>query len=145
MKPTKGTAFVGQAPSQSGDHSTPLCGRVGERLAALAGLTPKEFTGFRRVNLNLEWLGKNGRGDWFDSEIGRRRAAEITPSLPEKVVLLGRQVARCFAVKRNFLETYEFNYRLFLLLPHPSTLNRWWNNPTNERAAAEALRKFLRG
>jgi hypothetical protein len=30
-----------------------------------------------------------------------------------------------------------------LALPHPSSVNRWWNDPANVRRASDTLRLFL--
>jgi hypothetical protein len=32
-----------------------------------------------------------------------------------------------------------------LIFPHPSGINRWWNERRNERRARQLLQRFLRG
>jgi hypothetical protein len=44
-----------------------------------------------------------------------------------------------------FLAEIRVYGRRFLIFPHPSAANRWWNERQNERRARELLQGFLRG
>jgi hypothetical protein len=44
-----------------------------------------------------------------------------------------------------FLAEIRVYGRRFLIFPHPSGANRWWNERQNERRARELLQRFLRG
>jgi hypothetical protein len=44
-----------------------------------------------------------------------------------------------------FLAEIRIYGRRFLIFPHPSGINRWWNERRNERRARQLLQRFLRG
>lgn len=135
--------FVGQGPSQDGDPYRPLEGAIGERLGGLLGV--HDFiASFARINLNSEWIGKgSGKGDVFDCSEGRAAAKVLLRGSWTRYVLLGKQVAACFDVKAHPLSSVKHGVKSFFLLPHPSGINRWWNDPENTRKAKEALQSFL--
>jgi hypothetical protein len=147
--------FVGQAPSRPKEPKSPeipgteapaavepLAGNSGHRLAAILGIPFPRFLLATRLNLNCRYPGKKGRGDGFDLLEGARRAEEISALLREDdlVVLLGVQVARCFGLKYTPLEVGRLpsNAR-YLMFPHPSGINRYWNNPLNRDVAKTAF------
>ncbi|MDE2096153.1 MAG: hypothetical protein KGL39_02835 [Patescibacteria group bacterium] len=122
-----------------------VTGAVGRRLAWLMGVQfPRPFINqFNRQNLNARWNGKNGKGDSFDAVEGCTAALKMMDEMRgKKVVLLGLAVAKCFGVVGEWLATAEHSGVNFLVLPHPSGINRWWNEGGNERAAMVALRAF---
>lgn len=134
--------FVGQGPSENGDPDKPLEGRLGDRLGELLGIS--DFApSFSRINLNAQWIGKVGKGDVFDTAEGFLAAKVLLRGSWTRYVLLGQKVAACFAVKGEPLETVEAIGKQFFLLPHPSGINRWWNDPENVRRAKETLRHFV--
>src|SRR4029079_18615908 len=64
----------------------------------------------------------------------------------ERIVLLGKNAARCFGFRDlPFLAEISIYGRRFLILPHPSRTNRWWNERRNEQRARQLLQRFLRG
>jgi uracil-DNA glycosylase len=131
--------IVGQAPSASSDPSEPLSGRSGRRLASLCGMTLEEFLrAFDRVNLLPEFPGKASKGDRFPMAAGRSAAkAILAASQPRRCVLLGTGVWKSFGLPPSpapFL-WLPAGPRLFSLCPHPSGVNRWWNDPLNEGQA----------
>lgn len=138
-----GAAFVGQAPSGRGDPRRPVTGRIGARLMRLCGgLSLRDYCLlFGRLNLLAEFPGKNGKGDAFPIDEARRRAAWISRSLGgRRVVLLGGGVARAFGLSRpRLLEWTRIQDFEAAVVPHPSGINRWWNDPENEAKAAEFL------
>jgi uracil-DNA glycosylase len=145
-----GVLFVGQAPSRRSDE--PLDGKTGAAIAKLLGIPHVEFLArFQRLNLNRKLVGrsKTGRADPYDRNEGELRAAGIAASETPRIVLLGRHVATSFGLtfdplmirrEKNLAETIN----RYLILPHPSGLNRWWNDPRNRRAAQRKLRRFCR-
>ncbi len=139
--------FVGQGPSQHGDPWKPLEGIVAVRLAELLGIHPVNFIKkYARINLNTEWIGKAGKGDVFDVVEGRRAAKNLLMGSWTHYVLLGRNVADCFGLEIDEpLQMFcaEGADKHYLLLPHPSGINRWWNDPEHRKAAAWALKSFL--
>ena len=139
--------LVGQAPSRRGDPRKPLAGPNGQKIARLAGMNYDELIACRRRHLNTHYNGKRGKGDAFDHAKGKVNAADVLLDWRvERVVLLGKNVARCFGFRDlPFLAEINIYGRRFLIFPHPSGTNRWWNERRNERRARKLLQRFLRG
>lgn len=139
--------LVGQAPSRRGDPRKPLAGPNGQKIARLAGMNYDELLACRRRHLNTHYSGKRGKGDRFDHAKGNVKAADVLLDWRvERIVLLGKNVARCFGFRDlPFLAEINIYGRRFLIFPHPSGTNRWWNERRNERRARQLLQRFLRG
>ena len=139
--------LVGQAPSRRGDPRKPLAGPNGQKIARLAGMSYDELIACRRKHLNTHYSGKRGKGDAFDHAKGNVNAADVLLDWRvERIVLLGKNVARCFGFRDlPFLAEIRIYGRRFLIFPHPSGANRWWNERRNERRARQLLQRFLRG
>lgn len=72
---------------------------------------------------------------------------------PQVVLLAGLRVARAFGLRMNHKDRPSFSYfekKIFkdqpnqtifevVVVPHPSGVNRWWNDPQNEARAREFL------
>ena len=146
---------IGQAPGRPTDagYLSPFEGPCGERLASLLGIKWRHFmTMVERANLIQEWPGKSGRGDKFPRARGTISALAMVMRGQldnRKVVLLGKEVARCFGLAdMRYLETRTDNQEggiesSVFLLPHPSGVNRWWNSKRNVLAASKAFKVFL--
>jgi hypothetical protein len=133
-----GLTLVGEANPLSDDQRHALlplpAGCAGDRLRRLAGMSRIEYLRtFQRVNLC---------GRRWDPREARRRAGELR-SDPCTLVLLGRRVARAFDVDGPFLTTVTAGLCTLHLLPHPSGLNRWWNDPGNAALAREFLAEVV--
>jgi hypothetical protein len=139
--------LVGQAPSRRGDPRKPLAGPNGRKIARLGGMSYDELVACRRKHLNTHYGAKRGEGDTFDHAKGSANAADILLDWRvERIVLLGKNVARCFGFGDvPFLAEVRIYGRRFLIFPHPSGVNRWWNERRNERRARQLLQRFLRG
>ena len=139
--------LVGQAPSRRGDPRKPLAGPNGKKIARLAGMSYDELIACRRRHLNTHYNGQRGKGDPFDLAKGNVKAADVLLDWRvERIVLLGKNVARCFGFRDlPFLAEISIYGRRFLIFPHPSRMNRWWNERRNERRARQLLQRFLRG
>jgi hypothetical protein len=143
MKPL----LIGQAPSRKGDPAKPLSrDPLASRLAHLCGLTKEEYLdAFERVNILDAWPGKCGKGDAFPLAETRRNAALITADIRnERVVLLGKSVARSFGIKANVLKWFRFGAGRAIVLPHPSGVNRWYNDENNVIAARRIMRRLCK-
>lgn len=150
--------LIGQAPPPSYDPAThsPLYPvpehATGGRLAALAGLSAHEYLAtFQRINLLREFPGRRRhpcgtRRDHWPRAEARSAAEAIAPLLGDRtVVLLGRNVARAFGLEGaefHVWRTVHVPYPpdqpvLFsaACVPHPSGLNRWYNDSRNLEAA----------
>ena len=138
--------LVGEAPSRRGDPRKPLAGPNGQKIARLAGMSYDELIACRRRHLNPH-SRKRGKGDAFDHAKGYVNAADVLLDWRvERIVLLGKNVARCFGFRDlPFLAEIRIYGRRFLIFPHPSGVNRWWNERQNEQRARELLQRFLRG
>ena len=92
--------LVGQAPSRRGDPRKPLAGPNGQKIARLAGMNYDELISCRRRHLNTHYNGKRGKGDAFDHAKGKVNAADVLLDWRvERIVLLGKNVARCFGFR----------------------------------------------
>jgi hypothetical protein len=125
----------------------PLAGPNGQKIARLAGMSYDELIACRRKHLNMHYSGKRGKGAAFDHEKGNVNAADVLLDWRvERIVLLGKNVARCFGFRDlPFLAEIRIYGRRFLIFPHPSGINRWWNERRNEQRARQLLQRFLRG
>lgn len=135
--------IVGQGPSQHGDPDRPLEGAA-TKLGPLLDITPALFINrYARINLNALWIGKAGKGDVFDTAEGYVAAKVLLRGSWTRYVLLGQKVAECFGIKSDPCTVVEAIGKHFLLLPHPSGINRWWNEPVNRGRASLKLKEFL--
>lgn len=143
--------LVGQAPSSTSDPGRPFSGRSGMRIAELMGLDVEREDWyellretFEPLNLLPDYLGKRERGDVFTMSIGRTMArALIEEFAGSRWVLVGAKVCRCFDVdagrapRCQWIDLAPRRVGHVAMLPHPSGLNLWYNEPANvERARA---------
>ena len=73
------------------------------------------------------------------------RLVEESAATEDAIVLLGRRVQRSFGLDGQDALTEIVRSGggpVILCLPHPSGLNRWWNDPAHVVAATEALRRI---
>lgn len=125
-------------------------GASGWRLRMILGLTTESYLALRRYNLcTTRWSLRSAR----------TRAQEIRDAHPGRVlVLLGVKVAGAFglqdghpfsAVGESYRDRYSTREAIamevgerptYVLLPHPSGLNRAWNEP----GAVERTRALMR-
>lgn len=139
------TVLVGQAPSRTSEPDRPLSGMSGKRLAGLLRMTEAELSAsFCRINLVDEFPGKNGKGDAFPAAEARTKALLLMKRYAGRrvtLVLAGKKVAGAFGLRgRDYFERgrfHEFPNIGFVTVPHPSGVNRWWNDAGNRRKAAK--------
>lgn len=130
--------LIGEAPGRA---AVLPGGRCGRRLAELAGVDDLAAA-FRIRNLLDRWPGPDGtKGSAFDVGDARRLAAELRS--PGPWILLGLRVAAAMEVRAPYLRWTWARGRRVAILPHPSGVNRWWNNAANAHAAARFLRRSL--
>lgn len=141
--------LIGQAPGRLGDPARPLVGKgSGDLLQRLTGAMPGQYERlFERRNLLGSWPGRSSAGgDSFPQSEAKHAAQAILPSLAgRRVVLLGSGVARAFgfSAKTTRFRWVERDGATFALSPHPSQVNRWWNNPRNRAEAARFFGSIL--
>jgi uracil-DNA glycosylase len=150
--------IVGQAPAKLDDPTRPITGKTGRRLAGYMGFFEDEqdlFEGaFDRANLLDCYPGKQGKGDAFPREEAQRGAISLyidrlgpVSCKYDWLLLLGRNVARCFAQQLKpwmEWETWMPQGLRVAVFPHPSGVNRWWNEEANRVAASMFLRDWRR-
>jgi uracil-DNA glycosylase len=136
--------LIGQAPSRITDGKLPFSGRSGLFLARLLGIEHEQLSElFELRNLIARWPGKDGKGDLFPLAVARLEA-DAVPIAGRTVVLAGTQVATAFGVaKLDRLVWHRLRGAKIGIIPHPSGLNRWWNEPENRDAARRFLRSCL--
>lgn len=148
------TLFIGQAPGRPRDEDPmphaggPLAGPSGNRLASLLGISWKQFQArFQLVNLIQEWPGKSSKGDAFPRAQGTIAAQQFLRSgmmRNRKSVLLGQEVGRCFRIDAGYFEPVMLaTSEVVMSIPHPSGVNRWWNEQRNVAAAEKHLKWYL--
>lgn len=135
---------VGVAPGPShGERRAFLGSSSGAALERLWGMQPGELGLLAdTANLAPSWPGRasGGLGDAVPAKVELvRAAAELDLTGYSAVVLCGAAVAGAMGFDPEPLRVHERDGRRFLVLPHPSPVNRWWNESSNRTAARRAL------
>lgn len=128
--------MIGENPGLSGDPEATLEGSVGKRLATYAGLDWRDYLDrTERRNLFPVYV------DPWPRDEARDRAQRAFPYLiGRRTILLGQRVADAFEFHWPLLNWVEVGGVTVAIVPHPSGLNRWWNDADNRSQA----RRFLR-
>jgi hypothetical protein len=139
--------LIGQAPSRSGAGCAPFAAgrRSGRRLDAAAGFDL--VSSVDAMNLLRSFPGKEGKGDAFPLDRARRAAARMIPLLDGRpmVIFAGRGVAAAFNVGReDYFRVFMFGGQRAVVVPHPSGINRWWNDDGNRRRARRFFGRLRR-
>jgi hypothetical protein len=146
--------LIGQAPSRTSDPRKPLEGEpLASKLCALFGCTRKEYLAkTERHNVLQYWPGKKAKGDelpWLDARRGAERLRKKL--LGRRVVFIGQATAAYFynwgrplRWERAFVDDIFEPFTKVAILPHPSGINRWWNDPANRRRAKQFMRRAWR-
>lgn len=105
----------------------------------------------RHANLLNEWPGHARRGSAFPMDEGRAAAERFEEVLdivkPELVLLTGRRVAAAFGLHmhhrgQDYFEACTVHERRATVVPHPSGVNRWWNELINRERARDFLEEL---
>jgi len=142
--------LVGQAPSMRGSEvcRAALGGPVGRKLMEVLGCDLRSYVrGFRRLNLVQSFPGRTNGADAFDAAEAGMAWARLRENVAQRmVVLLGAKVADVATVglwrAHGWCAPFDHLQVRMMVVPHPSGLNRWWNDPANTAAATIALRRF---
>lgn len=145
MKPL----IVGEAPGKNGDATKPIEGRIGARLAACCGLTLDEFLStFDRINLLNEQPQDSGKGTDFNVRAAAKTARVIEKTFVGRpfVLLLGKRAGSAFGlVKPEYFARVVMSGAAVFVVPHPSGINRWWNELNHELEMTAFMRKMMQG
>jgi hypothetical protein len=145
--------LIGQAPSKSGNPDRPLEGRTAVTLAMLFGCGIDEYLcGTQRYNVLPGWVGKHGKGDLFPMDLAKRNARRMRYSFGDcHVLFIGIATARMFDVRHKIMRWKRVKIAdaqcgsfYAAIIPHPSGINRWWNDKDNVAAAKQFLRRSWR-
>lgn len=124
-----------------------MTGRVGARLASLAGVDDLEERALRG-NLVNWWPGPSlsGKGDHFPVHHALLGWVGMVPFLRGvRTIILGRATARVVGLDNapwmRWIEVHP-DY-IVAVLPHPSGVVRWWNDAENVAAARDFLREVF--
>jgi len=149
--------IVGEAPGPHTDPDVPLEGRAARRLAALAGLEEEELRRRARiVNVLPRWPGSAGKGSRFDHREAAGPAEEVIrrhARRGQRILVLGWRAARAldpvfYGLRRQPILELEPHHVgpvpvRVAIVPHPSGISHWWNDPANVERASEFLRGVL--
>lgn len=131
--------LVGEAPCPAG-NTEPFDGPSGRRLALILGVGHAELLATTdRLNLLDSWPGACGKGSAFPAAEARAAAAVALALAPHRTLLLaGRRVAAAFGLRAlPYLRWAVLGRRRVAVLPHPSGVNRWLNDPANRAATRD--------
>lgn len=142
--------IIGEAPNAGVlpvRHPDVLSGSIGRRLAEWAGVTFDEYLE-RTTRVNLF----DYQPQKWDREAARRKAAAIADELriTDVLILLGSRVAESFDVldwPMYEWKWYPFGDLLYVhtaRLPHPSGLNRAYNDPKQRALAGMVMSEAMR-
>ncbi len=138
--------FVGQQPNSYEDEGVALPirpGSSGQRLVTMMGVTPDAFeSAFIRINVS-PYHDPEG----FSPEYHHTSASNLLPLLEgRRVILLGPAVAKAFKLERSAYEWCKFFDHpsenvscLMAVIPHPSGLNRLYNDPEIQQRVSQLL------
>jgi len=142
MKPL----IIGEAPSKNQQLEQPIEGRIGLRLASMAGLTLPEFLyHFDRVNLLHHRQDTAAHEFQFDIEAAKGEAAALKTTFKSDqiVILLGLRVADAFYAHHDYFVQQMIGGADVRVVPHPSGINRWWNDPANVQLAMVFMKNIV--
>lgn len=132
MKPL----IIGEAPSKRGDSALPCGGRIGRRLASYFGIGYEEYLEcFDRTNLLGAYPGADGKGAKFEAHEAKV-AADALDLRGRTVLILGQRAARAVGLRAEYCTWQAHRGALCAVIPHPSGINRWYNDVGNEASLA---------
>lgn len=141
------TIIIGQQPAKHEDEGVTLPfgpNTSGARLASMTGVTYRAFRqGFDLINLS-----QFHDPDGFSPEYHRNSFLNLVPLLQgRQVIMLGPAVAKACMISRNEIpawgEYFDHPRAEFIMLvsviPHPSGLNRLYNDPAITEVVSQCL------
>lgn len=136
---------IGEAPGSAGPGI--LLGGAFKRWALILGIDSSEFSGLDCKNLLDHWPGSAGKGSAFPLAEARDAVGRVRASNPwTSFILVGKRVALAFGLRDPALLRWFWSEGAwFAVVPHPSGINRWYNDPENARAAATFMLETARG
>jgi uracil-DNA glycosylase len=149
------TLIIGQAPSRETVGKPAFSGKSGPKFAELLGVAHEDlWSTFDVVNVIDFFPGQSKdptkRGDAFPYFEAKKRAEAMRPALGGRtVVLVGKNVARAFSWPS--IEFFDWKtdaadegYFKFCVVPHPSGISHYYNDPKNFERAKAFMRSIPR-
>lgn len=135
------TLLVGEAPNDRG--GAPLRERIGDVLLASSGLSAMAFDRvFARTNVFERYPGRLGKGAAFPIKHAQIRATQLRRRCRSRVVvLLGKRTARAFGITVKYFDEARIGQCRAFVVPHPSGINRWWNDVNNRARFATFMKE----
>lgn len=142
--------LIGQSPSRITDSdkgSPAFIGVSGAKLASVIGMSQERMLEeFEAINLLDRFEGRtseNEPGDNFDLKRAKR-AASLIRTKGRIVILAGSSVAEAFDLgDEKILQKIERDGTTFVLIPHPSSINKFWNSKEKTDRVRQLLRSLL--
>jgi uracil-DNA glycosylase len=154
--------ILGEAPSRTGDryHSFPLSGHVGKRLCQWADIDPlpmdrsmassyaRWYWALAEQFQLMNFFDRYADIDWRVS-FTVPRFIQATPDLHGRLVVLcgerlGAVVSRATGLRTDqFWEWHDAAGYQIVTIPHPSGLNRMYNDPEAVLNTSEVLREAM--
>jgi hypothetical protein len=97
---------------------------------------------FETANLIDIYPGRQGKGDLFPADLARAAAKGTDLAAHDRVLFVGAGVARAFGFAGPVLRWQRFRGTMAAAMPHPSGINRWWNDAANVRRAARFMSRL---
>lgn len=149
--------LIGEAPGPSReDGDEPLSGRWERRMARVCSAAETDdeaeawLQQFERRNLLAYYPGsvEGEDGSLFPPDLAAEAADGLREELEGRLVLLaGKRVARAFGLsKPDYFEPLPrapAPGAVAWVVPHPSGINRWWNEPRNRMLARHFYEQLL--
>lgn len=143
---------VGEGPSRSAcpccgfkGQVHPLYGNPSRKLSIAAGWTMswEDDKAHYKALYSRARLANLCRTHLYDGKDAATAADDLLRAYPEGVyVLLGTRVCRTFGVEPEWFEVVDLaglTEATFCAIPHPSGLNRYWNDQDTWRRAGKVL------
>lgn len=157
--------LIGEAPEKDARSDCPLYPyppqSSGGKLYSMSPFTNRKafIKSCYRLNLLAEYPGDGDKLWTWPKERARHCAMNLKGSglvSDRRVVLVGAKVASAFDLPLGFgpdtinvLQWYEWPFGGYskdftvAIMPHPSGLNRWYNDPVNRMRTEEFLRELF--
>ncbi len=139
--------LIGESVGPGG--GAPFGGASGRRLASLCGVSHEDFLSMvDAVNLLNRWPGRQRgpKGHAFPV-VDARAAATALDLAGRTVALAGKRVALAFGLRDPpwLVEvSLGVGESAAFVVPHPSGVVRWYNDPDNGRAVGRLLRRLIK-
>lgn len=146
------TILLGEAPPKSRPRDTPesrpFSGASGRRFSEMIG--EDVVKAFDTRNLLPEWPGAASKGSKFPmmaAQIGAHRLLRTLPRDGTRIILCGSRVARAMSLQwmvslrwyRVSWQSPRYIQARAIFIPHPSGVNRQWNDPEVVEAVKQVL------